>query len=148
VQSKFPKDVLRAEQAVHSESQQDQILMKLCPKFKSIRAGLIDHKPIPTLDECLGELLREEQRLASQHGIAQDTVITKIVNMAYAAQGKGRSKSLPQCYNCKEFGHIAKNCNKKFCNYCKKKVTLLRTIAYDIKIDLPMPCILLSSPTL
>jgi hypothetical protein len=123
--------------------------MKLHPKFESVRAGLIDRKPIPTLDECLGELLREEQHLASQHGIAQDTVITKIVNMAYAAQGKGGSKSLPQCYNCKEFGHIAKNCNKKFCNYCKKKkITLLRTIAYDLKIDLPMPCILLSSPTL
>jgi hypothetical protein len=30
----------------------------------------------------------------------------------------------------------------------KKKVTLLRTIAYDLKIDMPMPCILLSSPTL
>jgi len=121
VQSKVPKEALGAEQAIHSESRRDQILMKLHPKFESVRAGLIDRKPIPTLDECLGELLREEQHLASQHGIAQDTVITKIVNMAYAAQGKGGSKSLPQCYNCKEFGHIAKNCNKKFCNYCKKK---------------------------
>lgn len=25
-----------------------------------------------------------------------------------------------QCYCCKEFGHIAHNCSKKFCNYCKQ----------------------------
>jgi hypothetical protein len=88
--------------------------------------GLINRKPVPTLDECLGELLREEQRLASQHGIAQDTVSTEIFNMAYAAQGKGRFKSSPQCYSCKGFGHIAKNCSKKFCNYCKKKGHIIK----------------------
>nr|GME19820.1 Retrovirus-related Pol polyprotein from transposon TNT 1-94 [Ipomoea batatas] len=25
-----------------------------------------------------------------------------------------------QCYSCKNFGHFANNCTKKFCNYCKK----------------------------
>ncbi|KAI4313336.1 hypothetical protein L6164_026322 [Bauhinia variegata] len=25
-----------------------------------------------------------------------------------------------QCYSCKEFGHIACNCGKKFYNYCKQ----------------------------
>ncbi|XP_037493727.1 uncharacterized protein LOC119370192 [Jatropha curcas] len=25
-----------------------------------------------------------------------------------------------QCYNCKNYGHIAANCAKKFCNYCKQ----------------------------
>ena len=114
MQSKVLKEALGALQVVHNESKQDQFLMKLRPEFESVRAGLINRKPVPTLDECLGELLREEQPLASQHGIAQDTVSTEIFNMAYAAQGKGRFKSPPQCYSCKEFGHIAKNCSKKF----------------------------------
>jgi hypothetical protein len=46
--------------------------------------------------------------------------------MAYAAQGRGRSKSPPQCYNCKEFGHISKHYRKKFCNYCKKVGHIIR----------------------
>ncbi|XP_062166954.1 uncharacterized protein LOC133873237 [Alnus glutinosa] len=46
--------------------------------------------------------------------------------MAYVAQGRGRSKSLPQCYNCKEIQHIAKHYKKKFCNYCKKVGHIIR----------------------
>ena len=31
-----------------------------------------------------------------------------------------KGKSL-QCYECKEFGHVSRNCKKKaFCNYCKR----------------------------
>lgn len=82
VQSKVPKEVLGAVQAVYNKSKQEKLLMKLHPEFESVRAGLINRKLVPTLDECL--LLREE-RLASQHGIAQDTVSTEIFNMAYAA---------------------------------------------------------------
>ena len=26
-----------------------------------------------------------------------------------------------QCFSCKAFGHIARDCPKKFCNYCKKQ---------------------------
>ena len=26
-----------------------------------------------------------------------------------------------QCFSCKDFGHIARDCPKKFCNYCKKQ---------------------------
>ena len=26
-----------------------------------------------------------------------------------------------QCFSCKDFGHIAWDCPKKFCNYCKKQ---------------------------
>ena len=63
--------------------------MKLRPEFASARAGLINRTPVPSLDVCLGELLREEQRLASQLGIAQDAGGTELVNVAYAAHGKG-----------------------------------------------------------
>ncbi|KAK0577730.1 hypothetical protein LWI29_037641 [Acer saccharum] len=100
--------------------------MKLRPEFESARAGLINRTPVPSLDVCLGELLREEQRLASQLGIAQDAGGTEMVNVAYAAHDKGRYKSPPQCYSCKEVGHIAKHCRKKFCNYCKKEGHIIK----------------------
>ena len=42
--------------------------------------------------------------------------------VAYAAQGKGKGRDMRnvQCFSCKEYGHIATNCTRKFCNYCKK----------------------------
>ena len=74
----------------------------------------------------MGELLREEQCLASQLALAHDDGGSEIVNVAYATQGRARSRSSPQCYSCKEIGHIAKHCNKKFFNYCKKESHILK----------------------
>jgi hypothetical protein len=65
VHSQVSKEALAALQAVHSESQRDQFLMKLRLEFESARAGLINCTPVPSLEVCLGELLREEQHLAS-----------------------------------------------------------------------------------
>jgi hypothetical protein len=31
-----------------------------------------------------------------------------------------------QCFCCKEYGHIAANCPKKFCSYCKKKGHIIK----------------------
>jgi hypothetical protein len=62
--------------------------MKLRPEFKSARAGLINRTHVTSLEVCLGELMREE-RLASQLGLAQDAGGFEMVNVAYAAQGKG-----------------------------------------------------------
>jgi hypothetical protein len=90
--SQIPKEALVALEAVQSKSQWDQFLMKLQPEFESARPGLINRTPVPSLEVCLGELLREEQRLASQLGLAQDAGSSEMVNMAYAAQGRGRSE--------------------------------------------------------
>eukprot|EP00261_Vitis_vinifera_P024404 XP_010656677.1 PREDICTED: uncharacterized protein LOC104880732 [Vitis vinifera] len=35
------------------------------------------------------------------------------------------SKNL-QCFCCKEYGHIAATCPKKFCSYCKKKGHIIK----------------------
>jgi hypothetical protein len=59
--SQVPKEALATLQVVHFESQRDQFLMKLRPKFESARAGLINE---------LSELLRKEQGLNSQLGLA------------------------------------------------------------------------------
>ncbi|CAA0824478.1 Unknown protein [Striga hermonthica] len=58
-------EALASLQEVHEVSKRDQLLMKLRLEFESARTGLLNRSPAPTLDVCLGELLREEQRLAT-----------------------------------------------------------------------------------
>lgn len=64
------------------------------------------------------------------------------------AQGRGRSRSLPEYYSCKEIRHIAKHCNKKFCNYCKKKGHIIKDFRVRPQIDPLLLFILLFSPLL
>lgn len=45
--------------------------MKLKPEFEIARARLLNRDPVPSLDVCLGELLREEQRMATQSVIGE-----------------------------------------------------------------------------
>lgn len=55
--------------------------------------------------------------------MSHDAVIFEPMTVAYAAQSrsKGRDMRQVQCFSCKKFGHIARSCNKKFCNYCKQQ---------------------------
>ncbi|XP_058098682.1 uncharacterized protein LOC131243376 [Magnolia sinica] len=95
--------------------------MKLRPEFESIRSNLMHRDPLPSLDVCFGALLREE-RLLTQSLLPQENTV------AYAAQGKGRVRDMRtvQCYSCKDYGHIAAHCAKKFCNYCKQKGHIIK----------------------
>jgi len=120
IYSKVSKEALPSLQAIYEVSRRDQFLMKLRPEFEIARAGLLNRDPVPSLDVCLGKLLREEQRMATQSIIGESKETSKVVNVTYAAQGKNRYKGTIQCYNCKEYGHIARNCGKIFCNYCKQ----------------------------
>ncbi|KAJ0043106.1 hypothetical protein Pint_18823 [Pistacia integerrima] len=113
---------------LHKTSQRDQFLMKLRPEYESVRSSLLNRSPVPSLDICFGELLREEQRLSTQAILEQSHDSSKTTTMAYAAQGHGSpvtSKNL-QCFCCKEYGHIAANCPKKYCSYCKKKGHIIK----------------------
>eukprot|EP00268_Persea_americana_P004183 TRINITY_DN11319_c0_g1_i1.p1 TRINITY_DN11319_c0_g1~~TRINITY_DN11319_c0_g1_i1.p1 ORF type:complete len:263 (-),score=23.88 TRINITY_DN11319_c0_g1_i1:1121-1909(-) len=103
----------------HKESQRDQFLMKLYGEFESVRSELMNKDPLPSLDMCLNELLREEQRLVTQNIMAQKG---NILDNAYASQAKPRNCDLSktQCYSSKEYGHLANQCKKKLCNYCKR----------------------------
>lgn len=42
------------------------------------------------------------------------------LDVAYVTQTRSRDMSKTQCHSCKEYGHMANQCNKQFCNYCKK----------------------------
>ncbi|KAJ0099002.1 hypothetical protein Patl1_20938 [Pistacia atlantica] len=101
--------------------------MKLRLEYESIRSSLLNRSPVPSLDICFGELLREE-RLSTQAILEQSHGSSKTTTMTYAAQGRGSpmtSKNL-QCFCCKEYGHIAANCPKKYCSYCKKKGHIIK----------------------
>jgi len=76
--------------------------MKLRSKFDEItRSNLMNRDPLPSLDVCFGELLREEQHLLTQGIFKQDN--STVVAFAAQGKGKGRNRSNIQCYNCKEY---------------------------------------------
>ena len=61
----------------------------------------------PSLDACFfGELLREEQCLATQTTLQQNSIPDNAV--AYAAHGRGKVRNMQpvQCYSCKEYTDI------------------------------------------
>ena len=97
--------------------------MKLQPDFEIARSNLMNCSPVPSLDGCLSELLREEKRLNTQASLARQAPANISIPVTYTAQGRhmGRDMRVVQCYSCKAFGHIAKDGPKKFCNSCKKQ---------------------------
>ncbi|CAJ2628294.1 unnamed protein product [Trifolium pratense] len=103
--------------------QLEQEIANYKQEFEVVRGALLNRNPVPSLDTCVGELLREEQRLATQGIMSHDSVISEPVTVAYAAQSRGNGRDLRhiQCFSCKQFGHFASGCSKKFCNYCKKR---------------------------
>ena len=108
---------------MHATNKRDQFLMKLQPDFEIARSNLMNRHLVPSLNACLSELLREEQRIVTQAAMEHRATVSAPVSMAYAAQGKhtGRDMRTVQCFSCKAFGHIARDCPKKFYNYYKKQ---------------------------
>ena len=97
--------------------------MKLRPDFEITWSNLMNRHPVPSLDAWLSELLREEQRIVTQATMEHRANVSAPVSVSSAAQGrnKGRDMHAVQGFSCKDFGHIAWDCPKKFCNYCKKQ---------------------------
>ncbi|XP_031277683.1 uncharacterized protein LOC116136110 [Pistacia vera] len=80
---KVPEESLSVVQEIHAQSKQDQFLMKLRPEFEATCSNLMNRNPMPSLDVCFGELLREEQRLTTQATYQHDKMISNAV--AYVA---------------------------------------------------------------
>ena len=123
VYANVPTKTLSTVREVHATRKRDQFLMKLQPNFEITRSNLMNRHPVPSLDACLSELLREEQHIVTQTAIEHRATASAPVSLAYAAQGRhtGRDMRAVQCFSCKAFGHSARDCHKKFCNYYKKQ---------------------------
>ncbi|XP_022841516.1 uncharacterized protein LOC111365305 isoform X2 [Olea europaea var. sylvestris] len=82
----------------------------------------------PSLDVYFGELLHEEQRLTTQATLQLQHQHMTSDDVAYVAHGKnkGRDVRKVQCFSCKDYGHIATHCTKKYCNYCKKSGHIIK----------------------
>jgi hypothetical protein len=122
VYASVPPEGLIAIQRVHETNKRDQFLMKLRGEFEAIKSNLMNREPVPFLDICVGELLKEEQWIITQAVLEKKAKIL-LQFLLSTAQGRskgGRDMSNVQCYSCKGFRHIATTCTKKFCNYCKK----------------------------
>ncbi|XP_074374824.1 uncharacterized protein LOC141715249 [Apium graveolens] len=88
--AKVPVTSLLSVQQVHEQSKRDRFLMKLRPEFEVTRSNLMNRASTPSLDEYFSELLREEQRLATQSAI----------------------QACPISY-CRKPGHIIKECRTR-----------------------------------
>jgi len=75
-----------AVQTVHETTKRDQFLMKLRYDFEGIRTNLMNRATVPSLDECLNEFLREEQRLLTQTTMDQQKSTS--LPVAYVVQGR------------------------------------------------------------
>uniref|UniRef100_A0A6I9QL21 Cellular nucleic acid-binding protein-like n=1 Tax=Elaeis guineensis var. tenera TaxID=51953 RepID=A0A6I9QL21_ELAGV len=95
--------------------------MKLRSDFETVRGTLMNRKPVPDLDECFQEVLREEQRLLSQR-TANNSKAVNNSDLAFLSREQPRAKDTQQlqCYSCQKYGHIARDCKEKFCRYCRK----------------------------
>ena len=134
IYAKVPDEALAAIQKVYDDSQRDQFLMKLRKDFEQIRSSLMSHVPTPSMDDCLGELLREEQRRISQVTSEEKGGTINAHDIDYATQSRTRDMSKTQCYGYKEYGHIVTQCKKRYCNYCKKPGHVISECASDHKI--------------
>ncbi|BBN69882.1 hypothetical protein Prudu_1222S000100, partial [Prunus dulcis] len=95
VYADLPSEGLSSVQSVHETTQRDQFLMKLRPEFEGTRSNLMNRESVPSLDTCLNDLLREEQRLLTQTTMEQRRSAS--VPVAYAAQGKPRGRDMSTC---------------------------------------------------
>jgi hypothetical protein len=112
--------------------------MKLRPEFEVTRSNLMNRDLSPSLDVCFGELLREELLLLTQATFQQGSNPNLV---AYAVYGKGKCKYMRkvQCFSCKEYGHIAANYAKKYCNYCKKQGHFIKECPLGLRIVKLLP---------
>ena len=90
VYANVPAAALSVVQAVHATSKRDQFLMKLRPDFEIARSNMMNHHPVPSLDACLSELLREEQCIITQATMEHWANVSALVSVAYAAQRQNK----------------------------------------------------------
>lgn len=82
--------------------------MKLRPDYETVRSNLMSRAALPILDDCLQELLREEQRQSTKATLEQK-VFDAVVPVAYVAKNRSSTQGMSkiQCFSCKNYDHYA-----------------------------------------
>ncbi|KAK3028508.1 hypothetical protein RJ639_038576 [Escallonia herrerae] len=78
---------LRALKDINDERKAMQFLMKLHPDYEIVRVNILNRRTLPTMDDVLGELLREETRIATQAPLQRKTELD-LVFIAKQNMGK------------------------------------------------------------
>lgn len=78
-------------QEFYNTSKHDQFLLKLCSKFEVAQGALLNRNPVPSLDACVSELLKEEQCLLTQGTVSVDATLSELVTVVYVALSRGKS---------------------------------------------------------
>ncbi|KAF7144736.1 hypothetical protein RHSIM_Rhsim04G0131100 [Rhododendron simsii] len=84
---------LKTLQAVHEITQGDQFLMKLRHEYEPVRSNLLSRAPTPSLEICLSELLREEQRCLTQAALERKDIGSNPLDAAFTTQIRGKDGS-------------------------------------------------------
>ena len=105
--------------SLQQNGHRDQLLMKLRPEYETVRSNLMSRASLPTIDDCLQELLREEQRLVTKITIEQQSSTEAPLAYAVKTRPPPQDISRVQCYNCKKYSHYANHCKLRVCKYCK-----------------------------
>ncbi|KAL6340870.1 hypothetical protein AAG906_031980 [Vitis piasezkii] len=127
VTADVPIAALSTIQTIHATTRRDKFLMKLRSEYEFVRSFLPNRSPVPSFDIFFGELLREEQRLSTQ----------AILEQSHGRRGPPMHSKNLQCFYCKEYGHIAATCPKKFCSYCKKKGYIIKECPFQTSVIVP-----------
>lgn len=123
VSSGFLSEALKLQEETHIS----QFLMNLRPEFEYVWFALMNKEVSINLNTCFQEVFQKELRLTSQRAILEEAKAFLAPLPADSALLATPNQNPTQCYECKGFGHIAKNCRKKFvCRYCKDCRSLQR----------------------
>jgi len=134
VDASVPLEGLIAIQSVHETNKRDQFLMKSREEFETIRSNMMNREPVPFLDICVGELLREEKRIITQAVLEQ-----KAQNFSQGRSKGGRGMSNVQCYSCKGFRHIATTCTKNYATIVRKQGISSKIAPSNLQKNLKLP---------
>ena len=95
--------------------------MRFRLEFETVTSSLMSRKPLPSLDICLTELIREEQHIQTKAHLVQQK--TKPYTIAMMLVKKHHLLSLHRLgtWAKSEYGHLATQCILKFSNYCKRR---------------------------
>lgn len=89
VYTTLPPEGLCSVQSVHEITKRDQFLMKLRSELESTRSNLMNREPVPSLDTCLNDLFREEQRLLTQTTMEQHKLCSYSICSSRQAKRQG-----------------------------------------------------------